>query len=206
MAAQFCWQRSAAVAFGLVFLQALPTRAGDLLFQLTSPVYQDSVAIGEISSQSSDQLVFERSRVLLGNRLPQTMTLTGLTPSQIDDLSPGDFAVLSLSQDGSRGHYVLSQNIFKVTSPEPSAAKILTGPLRAADSLAYNWFINSCGKDREFAFDYSGEEAIVYTRQADRLHPIGNLRDGQWKTLTDPSVCKPVRFGWWGSLLQKLGL
>ncbi|MGI8935881.1 MAG: hypothetical protein ACR2FS_17580 [Phormidesmis sp.] len=205
-AVQSRWKRSFAVALSLFFLHTLPTSAGDLLSQLTSPVYQDSVAIGEILSRRKKQLVFEHSRVLLGHRLPRTVTLTGFTPSQIEDLSPGDFAVLFLSKGNSRGLYTLGQNVFKVTSPEPSEAKILTGPLGGADRLAYNWFINSCGKDREFAFDYSGEKAVVYTRQANSLHPIGILRDNQWKTLADPPVCEPVRFGWWSSLLQKLGL
>jgi hypothetical protein len=191
-------------------LTALPAIAGDLLFQLTSTSYQDFVVIGEILSHHENQLVFEPSRVLLGKRLPKTIRLTAVSPSQVEGLSTGDFAVLSLNKGDSRGRYRLNYDAFKVDSPDPSEAKLLSGPLLGSERLAYNWFINSCGQEHAFSFDYSSENPKISIIRENEPYIIGiqqkGQRENQWERIAEPPACKPVRISWWQSVRQRLGL
>ncbi|MEM8503929.1 MAG: hypothetical protein AAF716_12340 [Cyanobacteria bacterium P01_D01_bin.1] len=175
---------------------------------MTGPVYQDSIVIGEILSQTDEQLVFESNRVLLGDRTPTQITITDYTPSQAEALSSGDFAVLSLVQVDRSRLYSMSHPAFKVSSPEPSEAKIIAGPLLDGDRIAYNWFINSCGAESDFAFDYSGEVGIVFVRRKSGLSAIArrsvDTSDASWERIAEPPDCKPERFSWWQSLLRRL--
>ena len=182
--------------------------AGDRLFLLTSSVYQDSVAIGEVVSVDEGELVFEPEQVLVGDRIPRTITVADYEPSQVETLSAGDAAVLPLVRTDGRAQYRLTDTAFKVSSSLPAEAKIITGPLSGGDLAAYNWFVNSCGNEKDFAFDYSGEVDIASVKREDRRHEIAQRSvdspDGIWKMVAEPPDCKPVRFGWWRSLVSWL--
>ena len=158
-----------AVALLTILVGSRRAIAGDLLFLLTSPIYQDSVAIGEVVSVGGDKLVFEPKRVLIGNRVPSTITITDYEPSQSEMLSAGDAAVLPLSRTGKRAQYKLTHTAFKVSSSLPAEAQIITGPLLGGDRVAYNWFINSCGADKSFAFDYSGDVDIASVKKGTEM-------------------------------------
>jgi hypothetical protein len=179
--------------------------AGDRLFLLTSSVYQDSVAIGEVVSVDEGELVFEPEQVLVGDRIPRTITVADYEPSQVETLSAGDAAVLSLVRTDGRTQYRLTDTAFKVSSSLPAEAKIITGPLSGGDLAAYNWFINSCGADKSFAFDYSGDVDIASIRKGEEWTAIAQRSDrpnGPWRTTARPPVCKTAQTSWWRSLLK----
>lgn len=182
--------------------------AGDLLFLMTSLAYQDSIAIGEILSLDDNQLTFKSRRVLSGDRIANQITIAGYTSKQVETLSVGDFAVLSLVRADRGKHYKLSAAAFKVSSREPNEAEIIAGPLSGGDRTAYNWFINSCGTEKDFAFDYSGEVDVAFVRRETGLHAIAQRSvdrpDGIWEEVAEPAACKP-KLTWWRALLEQLG-
>ncbi len=194
------------ITVGTAFLCTAPVAAGDLLFQLTSPAYNESIAIGQILSKSEDRIVFKRSRVLLGKRLPRTVSITDFTASQIESLSSGDFAVLSLNKSSNKKDYRLNYDAFETNSPRPDGATILLGPLSGTDREAYGWFLNSCGRDREFSFDYTGKNNTVLVKDSDGKQRVIATLDGDgWERVIDPSMCKPDGLSWWYSFLDWLG-
>ena len=199
------------LAFAIALLAILGSSqratAGDLLFLLTSPVYQDSVVIGDVISTNKSELVFESKRVLLGDFVPSTLTIADYEPHKVEALSAGDSAVLSLVRTDRRGQYELTYTAFKVSSSVPAEAEIISGPLLGSERIAYNWFINSCGADRNFAFDYSsdidtaslrkGVETTVMAQRDNRL-------DGTWTMIAKPLACEAVQISWWRALLKRI--
>jgi len=98
---------------------------------MTSDAHQDSTAIGTVISQSEGQLVFEPRQVLLGDRIPNEITVAEYTPAQVKGLDAGDFATLSLVKIDRSRQYKMSKPAFKASSPDPSKAKVIDGVLQA---------------------------------------------------------------------------
>lgn len=205
-----CCRRKLSLGIALSITLAASQRAvaGDLLFLMTSAAYQYSIAIGTVISQSDGQLVFEPKQVLLGDRIPNEITIAEYTPAQVEGLSDGDFAILSLVRIDRSRQYKMSHPAFKASSPDPGEAKVINGPLSGGDLAAYNWFVNSCGNEKDFAFDYSGEVDIASVMREDGWHEIAQRSvdspDGIWKMVAESPDCKLVRFGWWRSLVSWL--
>ena len=181
--------------------------AGDLLFLLTNPVDQESVVIGEVSSVGREQLIFEPEQVLTGRRVPKTIVITDYRPGQAESLDEGDAAVLTLGRVG-RKRYQLAYPAFKVSSIEPTEADIVAEPPSGSDHIAYNWFINSCGAEKDFAFDYSGKGDVLFVKQAELVVIAQRSKgrpDGNWVMTAEPPACEPSQpTSWWRLLMKRL--
>ena len=183
--------------------------AGDLLFLLTNPADQESVVIGEASSIDPNQLIFEPKQVLVGKRVPRKIAITDYDLQQAKSLNNGDAAVLTLVRADRKREYRLAHTAFKVSSSEPTEATIITGPLSGGDRIAYNWFINSCGAERDFAFDYSGKVDVSFVKREAELVAIAqrskDTPDSQWVMTAKPPACKPSQAtSWWQLLVKRL--
>lgn len=193
-------------AVAATFFCAMPVAAGDLLFQLTSPIYNESIAIGRITSKQADLITFERNSVLLGKRIPRTVYITDFEPDQVEALSSEDYAVLSLRKGHDGKNYHLNYSAFKTNTDKPSGATILSGPLAGADLEAYNWFVNSCGRDKDFAFDYSGTNKKILVKDSDgQQRVISTSKGDKWNRTIDPPMCESAGRSWWYSLLGWFG-
>lgn len=183
--------------------------AGDLLFLMTNPNNEESVVIGEVFSIGQGQIIFEPRRVLIGRRLPRRVTITDYDPKQAKSLNDGDAAVLTMARINRKRGYKLAYTAFEVSSSEPAEADIITGPLSGGDRIAYNWFINSCGAERDFAFDYSGKIDRSFVRRDAELVVIAQRSedrpDGRWAVIAEPPACEPIQtVSWWRQLVKQL--
>ena len=184
--------------------------AGDLLFLRTHPGKEESVAIGEVLSISQSQIVFEPKRVLAGRDVPNKVTITDYDPELVKTLSQGDAAVLSIARIGRRKGYKLSDAAVEVSSSDPAEANVLTtGFFIGSNLVAYNWFINSCGKEADFVFHYSDAVDTAYVKRAEERVAIAQRTEDEpgdiWTVVAEPPTCEPIQpMSWWRQLLRKL--
>lgn len=196
------------IALAAVLVSQQKANAGDYIFTLMSPAYKDSIVIGEVVSKSEDRLVFNTGRVVQGDRVPKTITVSGYTLKQVKTLVDGDFAVLSLNKTDRRKQYELVWDAVEVDSLKPDEAKIIEGTLTGSDRIVYNWFLNTCGSERGFTFDYSGDGDVISVRRESGLQDIvqspTKYPNHEWEMVAEPPACKPAAINWWRSMLRRL--
>jgi hypothetical protein len=166
--------------------------AGDVLSRLTDG-HQYSLALGSIVSTSDTTVRFEAKTIISGKTLPSVISVEipdECMGMEAPNLAPGNYAVLSLNKEAAP--YTIAWGIFKVSSLDMATLGIIEGTLPLPDQMAFQWYLNSEGTERDFYF--VGTDA--YVRHSDgtstRLYPSpaaseGSINDEQ----TTGEVIKP---------------
>ncbi len=160
-----------------------PLYAGDVIFQLTQG-YQDTLALGKVTTVTNTTITFENTTVISGEPLPQVIAVE--IPEQFMGLAtprfnPGNYAILSLDKEALS--YTIAWGVFKVSTQDMATLKIKSGTLNSGDLAAFQWYINT----GETEFTSEGE--ITYVRHADgtktQLYPpVAEQLKTQLKRLT----------------------
>jgi hypothetical protein len=145
--------------------------AGDVLSRLTGG-HQYSLALGSVVSISDTTVKFEVETIISGKTLPSVISVEipdECMGMKAPGLAPGNYAVLSLNKEATL--YTIAWGIFKVSSLDMVTLEIIEGTLPLPDQMAFQWYLNSEGTERDFYF--VGTDA--YVRHSDgtstRLYP-----------------------------------
>lgn len=155
--------RKVCVILILIIVMALtatcPAFAADVLWRLTHGD-QYSLAIAEVEKVDGNILEVRVAHVISGNLLKQqikvevkewNLQLLGQSISQ------GDKVIISLDKD--EANYSIKWGIYKVSSLDWQTLKIIAPTKPAGDMAAFQWYVNSGGKDNDFYFK-SGEAYV----------------------------------------------
>ena len=135
-----------------------PAPAADVLWRLTHGD-QDALVIGTLAAASEGEFSLSNARSLAGLPAPADMRIRGAGPALT--WPPGSTIIASVDQSGP--NYEERWGVFLASSSDPTALTILDGPLGSGERTAFPRYINSGGRDSEFAFI----EDRVYLKQAD---------------------------------------
>jgi hypothetical protein len=160
--------RTSIIAFCLAaaMLSVVPSvYAADVLHRLTHGD-QYALVLGTVVSVSDTTARFEVETVISGGPLPPVVSVEGPGPfmeaaAPHSSLEPGDYAVFSLNREVAK--YTIAWGFFKVSSLDITTLKVVEGPLPPGDLAAFQWYINSEGRENDFYF--IGTSA--YVRHAD---------------------------------------
>jgi len=152
--------------------------AGDVLSRLTGG-HQYSLALGSVTSISGTTVRFEVETIISGKTFPSVISVEipdECMGMEAPNLAPGNYAVLSLNKEAAL--YTIAWGIFKVSSLDMVTLEIIEGTLPLPDQMAFQWYLNSEGTERDFYF--VGTDA--YVRHSDgtstRLYPSPEAFEG----------------------------
>jgi hypothetical protein len=137
------------------------------------------LALGSVVSISDTTVRFEVETIISGKTLPSVISVEipdECMGMEAPNLAPGNYAVLSLNKEAAP--YTIAWGIFKVSSLDMATLGIIEGTLPLPDQMAFQWYLNSEGTERDFYF--VGTDA--YVRHSDgtstRLYPSPEAFEG----------------------------
>lgn len=155
--------RKVRVILILIIVMALtatcPAFAADLLWRLTHDD-QDSLVIGEVEKVDGNTLEVKVAYVISGKPTKPSIKVEvkEWDFQRVGQVRPGDKLVLSL--DKNVFTYSVKYGIYKVSSLDYQTLKIIAPTKFAGDMAAFQWYINSGGKENDFYF----KEGVVFVR------------------------------------------
>ena len=150
------------------FLVAPTTYACDPLGCLFGGHKQDTLILGEVMSATDETrdikiiFVFPQNQVQslkAGDKITvSNITKTiNLTEAEVKTVTVGKKYLMSLNKNDN--FYVPAWGIYEITGTSYQDAKLIKK--QSIDDEALQIFINSGGTERDFAFDYSGDDPIL---------------------------------------------
>jgi hypothetical protein len=136
-------------------LSPISALAGEPFYFLTHDG-QHALILGTVVRVDRDSIQFQPHIVISGRQIhslikirhPNSATESGnLKPA----LNAGDRAIVSIDPEGNR--YKLALGASKVSSLNPSTLKVFEGDLLFDQVLAFQWYVNSCGQEKDFMGD-----------------------------------------------------
>lgn len=142
-------------AFFALALSPIPGLAGEPFYFLTHDG-QDALILGTVVRVDRDSIQFQPHIVISGRQIHSIIKIRHPNPAtESGNLKPllnaGDRAIVSISPDGNR--YKLALGASKVSSLNPSTLKVFEGDLLFDQVLAFQWYVNSCGQEKDFMGD-----------------------------------------------------
>ncbi len=135
-----------------------PAPAADVLWRLTHGD-QDALVIGTLASAAEGEFTLAGVRSLAGLPVAGEIRVTRAGPALT--WSPGSSIIASVDQSGPG--YTVRWGVFLASSHDATTLTILDGTLTGGERAAFQRYINSEGRDSEFAFI----EDRVYVKSAD---------------------------------------
>ncbi|PAB60322.1 hypothetical protein [Anaeromicrobium sediminis] len=174
------------IIFILIFCSVSEVLAGDILFRLTHGD-QDALVIGKITDHKRSKYTVEVIHVVSGELNKKTITIISDFKYRFLEIEPNieDYCVLSL--DKSIWSYKIKWGSYKVNSDNYKTLKFIKTGLSdgaKADLTAFEWYINSGGKEKDFYFEgtkvylrqKNGESIIIYPVEDEKINSI-NIED-----------------------------
>jgi hypothetical protein len=140
-------------AFVALTLSPIFSQAGERSYFLTHGG-QHALILGTVVSTAETSIQFQPHSVISGKQIhsrieihyPNSVTKLGaLHPV----LNAGDRAVVSINLEGKQ--YKLALGAGKVSSLNPATLKIVESTFRFDDRLMFQWYVNSCGQEKDFS-------------------------------------------------------
>lgn len=137
------------LSIGFVCLfNSTPVWAADALHRFTHND-QDSLVLGTVAAIKEEKVVVQVSKTISGQTLPGIISVK--EPRGLVKLSPNDKVLLSL--DKADGHYKVAWGYCVVSSLDPKNLKVISGNFSKGEQSAIEHYVNSGGKENDFAFD-----------------------------------------------------
>jgi hypothetical protein len=157
--------------------------AGEPLYLITHNTLH-TLAIGTILSTNRVSTQFQPHLTITGQQLHAPISIHH---DRNPLFSPGDKVIVSIRPEG--WNYRFDSGAFQVSSLNPRTLKILKGALSGGALLSFQWYINTCGQEKEFS--YSGSRYFV--RQLDgKSLPIAKNLNKEWVPLRKANPSEKV--------------
>jgi hypothetical protein len=167
----------ATLTFNPVFL----SRAGEPIFFLTHNG-QHALLLGTVLAITQDSIQFQPHAVISGQQIHLPILIRYQAATKGNNLksilTPGDRAIVPINERG--GKYWLTYGVSKVSSLNPATLKILSGDLLFDSVLMFQWYINTCGQENDFAADGS---TLFVKQPENKLLPIARKHGEKWAPL-----------------------
>lgn len=184
--------RRVSVLFILMIFTTLipiyPALAADILWRLTHGD-QYSLAIGEVEKSGDNFLDVKVAHIISGSIINQQINVE---LKEVDlqmlgqSINQGDKVIMSLEKEGA--NYSIKWGIYKVSSLDWKTLKIIAPTKPAGDMAAFQWYINSGGKDNDFYF----KEGTAFVRDkmggSKQIYPLPETAPSP----DDSQVAQPV--------------
>ena len=141
--------------FFALALSPISTLAGEPFYFLTHDG-QHSLILGTVVRVDRDSIQFQPHIVISGRQIHSLIKIRHPNPAtESGNLKPalnaGDQAIVSINPEGNR--YKIALGASKVSSLNPLTLKIFEGDLLFDQILAFQWYVNSCGQEKDFMSD-----------------------------------------------------
>lgn len=152
-------------AFFALALSPISTLAGEPFYFLTHDG-QNALILGTVVRVDRDSIQFQPHIVISGRQIHSLIKIRHPNPAtESGNLKPalnaGDQAIVSINPEGNR--YTLALGASKVSSLNPATLKVFKGDLLFDHVLAFQWYVNSCGQEK----DFMGDGLTLYVKHAD---------------------------------------